>query len=119
MTYVVTAACADSLDRSCLDVCPVDCLAEGTSMMFINPQSCIDCGACEPACPSDAIYYAADLPAELAHYRQANAGHFTDLTGHEQANRAHRRARLGRRPGRDRARRRRLRRPARTKPADR
>ncbi len=75
MTYVVTAACADVLDRSCLDVCPADCMSEGRQM-FIDPGTCIDCGACEPACPTDAIYFAPDLPAALKGAEKDNAGHF-------------------------------------------
>lgn len=58
MTYVITEPCIDVMDKSCVDVCPVDCIhfEEGVDrMLFINPQECIDCGACEPACPVKAI----------------------------------------------------------------
>jgi NAD-dependent dihydropyrimidine dehydrogenase PreA subunit len=54
MTYVITSPCIDTTDQSCVDVCPVDCIhfEEGTDkMLYINPDECIDCGACEPACP--------------------------------------------------------------------
>ncbi|GAA4853463.1 ferredoxin [Pseudonocardia benzenivorans] len=54
MTYVVTDACVDVLDRSCLEECPVDCIYEGDRKMYINPVECIDCGACEQACPTAA-----------------------------------------------------------------
>jgi NAD-dependent dihydropyrimidine dehydrogenase PreA subunit len=77
MTYVVTIACADVLDKSCLDECPVNCLYEGDNMMFIKPDECIDCGACEPTCPSEAIYFAPDLPEDLKKYEKINADHFT------------------------------------------
>jgi NAD-dependent dihydropyrimidine dehydrogenase PreA subunit len=52
--FVVTDACVDVLDRSCLEECPVDCIYEGDRKMYINPVECIDCGACEQACPTAA-----------------------------------------------------------------
>ncbi|RTL66165.1 MAG: ferredoxin [Pseudonocardiaceae bacterium] len=67
MPFVVTTACLDILDRSCLDQCPVDCIYLGGRMTYINPDECIDCGACEPSCPQDAIFHIDDLPAEEAH----------------------------------------------------
>jgi NAD-dependent dihydropyrimidine dehydrogenase PreA subunit len=54
MAYVVTDACVDVLDRSCLEECPVDCIYEGDRKMYVNPVECIDCGACEQACPTAA-----------------------------------------------------------------
>ena len=54
MTFVVTDACIDVLDRSCLEECPVDCIYEGDRKMYVNPVECIDCGACEQACPTGA-----------------------------------------------------------------
>lgn len=67
MTYVVTGACIDIMDRSCVRECPVDCIYDGRRQLFINPNECIDCGACEPVCPQEAILHEADLPDELAH----------------------------------------------------
>lgn len=67
MPFVVTTACLDILDRSCLDQCPVDCIYLGGRMTYINPDECIDCGACEPSCPQNAIFHIDDLPAEEAH----------------------------------------------------
>ncbi|MBA4025348.1 MAG: ferredoxin [Gordonia sp.] len=61
MTYVITEACVDLMDRSCLRECPVDCIYEGDRQLFINPSECIDCGACEPVCPHEAILHEADL----------------------------------------------------------
>lgn len=55
MTYVVLDACVDLLDRSCMQTCPVDCIYEGDRKLYINPDECIDCGACEPVCPQEAI----------------------------------------------------------------
>ncbi len=62
MTYVVTSACIDSKDESCVEVCPVDCIYESEEMLVIHPGECIDCGACVPECPVEAIYPAAAVP---------------------------------------------------------
>lgn len=55
MPYVIAAACIDEKDMSCVDECPVDCIYEGDRKLYINPSECIDCGACEPVCPVEAI----------------------------------------------------------------
>ncbi|MFF0579376.1 indolepyruvate ferredoxin oxidoreductase subunit alpha [Streptosporangium saharense] len=55
MTYVIGADCIDVLDRSCVDVCPVDCIYVGERKSYINASACIDCGACEVECPVSAI----------------------------------------------------------------
>ena len=60
MAYVITTPCIDTTDQSCVDVCPVDCIhfEEGKDrMLYIDPDECIDCGACEPACPVSAIAF--------------------------------------------------------------
>lgn len=56
MSYVIGTNCIDVTDRACLDVCPVDCIYVGDRKSYINPNECIDCGACEPECPVDAIF---------------------------------------------------------------
>ncbi len=55
MPYVIASACIDVNDKACVDECPVDCIYEGVRKSYINPKECIDCGACEPVCPVDAI----------------------------------------------------------------
>ena len=55
MTYIISEPCIDVKDRSCVDVCPVDCIHEVARMLVIDPEECIDCGACEPECPVEAI----------------------------------------------------------------
>ena len=55
MTYIISEPCIDVKDRSCVDVCPVDCIHESERMLVIDPAECIDCGACEPECPVEAI----------------------------------------------------------------
>ncbi|GHE40485.1 ferredoxin [Streptosporangium violaceochromogenes] len=56
MTYVIGAGCIDVLDRSCVEVCPVDCIYVGERKSYINGNECIDCGACEVECPVDAVF---------------------------------------------------------------
>lgn len=56
MAYVIGGACIDELDGSCVQVCPVDCIYEGDRKRYINPTDCIDCGACLPECPVEAIF---------------------------------------------------------------
>ena len=73
MAYVVTDNCTDCRFTDCVEVCPVDCFYGDATMMYINPDECIDCGACEPACPVEAIYAADDLPADKAAWEKINA----------------------------------------------
>jgi len=77
--YVVTGACIGVLDRACIKVCPVDCIYEGGRMMYINADECVDCGACEPVCPKEAIYYEDDLPDELAAFKDAGVDFFAKI----------------------------------------
>jgi NAD-dependent dihydropyrimidine dehydrogenase PreA subunit len=81
VTYVITTPCIDVQDQACVEVCPVDCIHfdEGEDrMLFINPDECIDCGACEPACPVSAIFAEDDVPADQAEYKALNADWYTD-----------------------------------------
>ncbi len=56
VTYIITEPCIDVKDKSCIDVCPVDCIHESDRMLVIDAEECIDCGACEPECPVEAIF---------------------------------------------------------------
>ncbi|MEV1292963.1 ferredoxin family protein [Pseudonocardia sp. NPDC049635] len=56
MAFVIGVECIDVLDRSCMDVCPVDCIYTGLRKNYINPDECIDCSACLSVCPVDAVY---------------------------------------------------------------
>jgi len=80
MAYVIAEACVDTLDRSCVDVCPVDCISADDSdrMLFIDPDACIDCAACVEPCPVNAIYAEEDLPEEWAAFQEINELHFSD-----------------------------------------
>ena len=62
MTYIIAEPCIDIKDRSCVDVCPVDCIHEFERILIIDPEECIDCGACEPECPVEAIFPEDALP---------------------------------------------------------
>ncbi|HVX44096.1 MAG TPA: ferredoxin [Mycobacteriales bacterium] len=79
MTYVIGEPCVDVLDRACVEECPVDCIYEGARSLYIHPDECVDCGACEPVCPVEAIYYEDDLPPKLAPYAQDNEAFFTGV----------------------------------------
>ncbi|MBX3098365.1 MAG: ferredoxin family protein [Salinibacterium sp.] len=79
MTYVIAQPCVDLKDRACIDECPVDCIYEGDRMLYIQPDECVDCGACEPVCPVEAIYYEDDLPDKWADYYKANVEFFDDI----------------------------------------
>lgn len=77
MAYVITEACIGVKDKSCVAVCPVDCIhekvAEGEDgatydMLLINPDECIDCGLCEPECPVTAIFADSDVPKQYEHF---------------------------------------------------
>src|SRR5512146_3104903 len=73
MTYIVTDACIKCKYMDCVEVCPVNCFYEGANFLAINPDECIDCGACEPVCPTKAIFPEGDLPAKWAEYKALNA----------------------------------------------
>ena len=68
MTYVIAQPCVDLKDRACVDECPVDCIYEGKRMLYIHPDECVDCGACEPVCPVEAIFYEDDTPEQWKDY---------------------------------------------------
>jgi NAD-dependent dihydropyrimidine dehydrogenase PreA subunit len=82
MTYTICEPCIDVKDRACVDECPVDCIYEGPRMLYIQPDECVDCGACEPSCPVTAIFYEDDVPAEWKQFTPVNAEFFADnVTG--------------------------------------
>ena len=75
MAYVIAEPCIDVLDISCVSVCPVDCIhyEEGVDRkLFIDPNECIDCGACEPECPVEAIFPEDALPEKWAAFVPIN-----------------------------------------------
>ena len=78
MPHVIAEPCIGTKDRSCVEVCPVDCIHgdEDSPMLYIDPQVCIDCGACVAVCPVEAIYPDTDLPARWEHFAQINAAYY-------------------------------------------
>ena len=79
MTYVISSACVDVMHRACVQVCPVDCIYEGARALYINPDECVDCGACKLECEVGAIYYETDLPEDEVQHLADNAAFFTEV----------------------------------------
>ena len=73
MAYVVGDACVRCKFTDCVEVCPVDCFHEAEHMLVIDPIECIDCGACVPECPIDAIYFDEDVPQDQQEFIEINA----------------------------------------------
>jgi len=73
MAYIVGDACIKCKYTDCVAVCPVDCFYEGENCLVINPDECIHCGACEPECPTNAIYDEDDLPEKWKPFVEINA----------------------------------------------
>ena len=82
MTYIITEPCIGVKDKACVAACPVECIYERDSdavmdknlpdMLFIHPEECIDCGACEPECPVEAIFAEDDVPEKWQEYIEMN-----------------------------------------------
>jgi NAD-dependent dihydropyrimidine dehydrogenase PreA subunit len=78
MPYFIAGPCIDVMDKSCIERCPVDCIYEGGRKLYTNPAECIDCGACEPACPESAIYVDWKAPADVAEFVEDNGRFFSE-----------------------------------------
>src|SRR4051812_35472974 len=82
LTYTIFSPCIDTKNKSCVDVCPVSCIYlesdELDRMLYINPDECIECGACEPECPVVAIAHDSAVPAEEQEFTALNAQWFED-----------------------------------------
>jgi ferredoxin len=84
MTYVIVEACIGVKDRACVDVCPVDCIHPrkdepefaAAEQLFIHPDECIDCGACVPACPVEAIFALDEVPDKWKDYVTTNSAFY-------------------------------------------
>lgn len=79
MTYVIGKECVDVVEKSCMQECPVDCIYEGARSMYINPDECVDCGACKLACRVEAIYWEGDLPEDELVHLADNAAFFEQV----------------------------------------
>jgi ferredoxin len=73
MTFVITAPCFGCKYTDCVVVCPCESFHEGEQMLYINPESCIDCNACAVECPTEAIYQEDEVPAEWRDFIALNA----------------------------------------------
>ena len=73
MAYVVAEPCIRCKYTDCVAVCPVDCFREGANFLVIDPDECIDCGACVPECPVEAIFDEDDVPDKWADFIELNA----------------------------------------------
>ena len=84
MAYIIVEPCIGVKDAACVEVCPVDCIHptqseaefEKAEMLYINPDECIDCAACEPVCPVTAIFEQSAVPANFKKYVKINADYF-------------------------------------------
>ena len=94
MTYIIVEPCVSTCDTACVDVCPVDCIhgpfdKEGAAaevhekgfnpeglQLYIDPEECIDCMACEPECPVEAIFSEDEVPGEWDEYIKKNYEYF-------------------------------------------
>src|SRR4026209_1575640 len=79
MTHIITTLCVR--DRGCIDVCLVECMVPGQPVnewpwIYIDPDTCIDCGACVPECPVTAIFPNEDVPEGWREYIDKNADYF-------------------------------------------
>jgi ferredoxin len=73
VTHVVCEPCINCKYTDCVTVCPVDCFYEGVNMLAIHPGECIDCEACVPVCPTEAIFAEANVPAKWTEFVELNA----------------------------------------------
>jgi ferredoxin len=79
MTVVVTDNCEGCRFTECVKVCPVSCFHSGDTMVYVDPNTCVDCAACIPVCPVQAIYFQEDLPIEKLHWLADNERRSADL----------------------------------------
>ncbi|MCK4894291.1 MAG: 4Fe-4S dicluster domain-containing protein [Calditrichae bacterium] len=92
MTYIITEPCKGVCNTACVEVCPVDCIYPPAGMslkrkdknklkkineqLYIHPEECIDCGACQPECPVDAIFPDDEVPEKWTHFIEKNYQRF-------------------------------------------
>ena len=72
MPHVVTEACVNHKYQDCVAVCPVDAFREMPTYLVIDPDECIDCGACISECPVEAIFEESDVPSHLIEWIEKN-----------------------------------------------
>src|SRR6516165_9041291 len=85
MTHTVCQPCYDCKYTDCVAVCPVECFYQDEKMLYIDPADCIDCEACVPECPVEAIFAEANVPAQWTSFTPLNAERSTALKDAGQA----------------------------------
>jgi len=88
MPYIIAEPCIGVKDKACVEVCPVDCIYEGENQLWIHPEECIDCGACEPVCPVKAIFTEDETPDQWKNFIELNKQFFKDNPGVQPATKA-------------------------------
>ena len=86
MAYTICEPCIGVKDTACVVVCPVDCIHPTkaaddfatTEQLFIDPATCIDCGACVDACPVEAVFENGDVPEKWQHFIELNARYYAE-----------------------------------------
>ena len=86
MPHIIAEPCVGTKDTACVAVCPVDCIHptseddrfEDAKQLYIDPETCIDCGLCVDECPVQAIFPEEDLPEEWESYIATNAEYFDE-----------------------------------------
>src|SRR5437660_11668809 len=81
MTHTVCEPCNDCKYTDCVAVCPVECFYQDDLMLYIDPDDCIDCEACVPECPVEAIFHEANVPDPWTHFVALNAERVSALKG--------------------------------------
>ncbi len=76
LAFVIASACVGAKHGDCVETCPVDAIHEGEDQFYIDPDLCIDCGACEAVCPVSAIFQEDFLPEEEHEYIEKNRAFF-------------------------------------------
>ncbi|WP_026701949.1 indolepyruvate ferredoxin oxidoreductase subunit alpha [Salibacterium aidingense] len=72
MAFIITSPCQHEKSAECVEVCPVDCIHEGSDMYYIDPDVCIECGACVEVCPVEAIYNEDEVPGNEKDFIERN-----------------------------------------------
>lgn len=72
MAHIICEPCNDCKFTDCVEVCPVNCFYEGDNRLYINPDECIDCRACVPVCPVEAIFAEEDVPEKWKSFVELN-----------------------------------------------
>ena len=98
MTHVVCEPCFGCKYTDCVVVCPVECFYEGEKILYIHPDECIDCEACVPECPVEAIFHEDNVPEEWKDFTAAQRRNGAAVPGDHREERTARRRRVSRRP---------------------